>query len=98
VVGAAVELGAVDALVLGGAPVVVVGAGPTALAASTMPTPNDASRPAGPRSRAVPRSRSTAACGERPWARSRASTPATCGAAIEVPARQAYSLAWSRIQ
>ena len=74
---------------------VVVGSGapgPAARAMSMRPTPNDGSRPTGPRSRAVASSRSTAASGARPSLRRMASAPDTCGAAIDVPARHAY---WS---
>src|SRR5436190_10596484 len=102
VVDEAVLVGGVDDEVVAPGAVDVVdvppGAVPTARPRSIRPTPYSASRPFGPRSWAVARSRSMAAVGVRPVLRSTASAPDTCGAAIDVPAKQAYSLWWPLTQ
>src|SRR5687768_2796361 len=56
-----------------------------AASASTRPCPYDESKPAVPRSRAVPVIRLAASAAVRPRDINNAPTPATCGAAMEVP-------------
>src|SRR5581483_4531375 len=61
----------------------------TAAATSRRPCPKVESLPGGPRSLAVESKRSTVCCGVKPNERRRAAAPATCGAAMEVPAAYA---------
>src|SRR5258705_4472919 len=86
-----------DVVAVAAASFAVVGGGagvlgaPTAAATSSRPFPRLAPRPFF----AVASTRSTACCGLSPRARRSATAPATCGAAIDVPASYAYWLALS---